>query len=163
MKYYKAPWSAVLVIMSAVATLVCLGIAFGTPFLPQPKYGNWFSINVHWLPLTFVPICALFVIRGYTITPDAILVHRLLWSTRLPRMGLQSAAPDPEAMCKSMRTCGNGGFFSFTGFYRNKKLGPYRALVTDPRRAVVLRYPGRTIVVSPDDPAEFARSLETTA
>jgi hypothetical protein len=58
-----------------------------------------------------------------------------------------------------MRTCGNGGFYSITGFYWSKPLGAYRAYVTDPRRSVVLRYEKRTVVVSPDAPEDFVREL----
>jgi hypothetical protein len=83
-------------------------------------------------------------VRGYTVTSDTILVQRLFWTTRLPLAGLQSARFEPEAMRWSIRTFGNGGLFSFTGCFRNKLLGAYRAFVTDPRRAVVLRYSGRS-------------------
>src|SRR3954464_11996498 len=98
---------------------------------------------------------ALFTIRGYTVTPDALLVHRLFWTTRLPLAGLQSAQFEPNAMRWSIRTFGNGGLFSFTGWYRNKALGAYRAFVTDPHQTVVLHFPNRTVVVSPSVPAEF--------
>jgi hypothetical protein len=91
--------------------------------------------------------------------PDAILVHRLLWSTPLPRVGLRSAQVEPDAMRGSLRTFGNGGAFSFSGFYYNQRLGSYRAFVTDPRRAVVLRYATRRIVLSPDSPEYFLRDL----
>lgn len=163
MKHYKAPWGASLIVMSVLATLLCIGVSFGIPLIPVPRHGGeLIGMELHWLPralFALVPICALFTVRGYTIAPDAILVHRLLWSTRLPLEGLQSASFEPNVMCKSIRTCGNGGFFSFTGFYWNKTLRSYRAFVTDPRRTVVLRYPRRTVVVSPDKPEEFVREL----
>ena len=57
------------------------------------------------------------------------------------------------------RLPGNGGFFSFTGFYRNKTLGAYRAYVTDRHLTVVLRYAERTVVISPSSPEAFARDL----
>ena len=114
---------------------------------------------LRWLLLALVIGCALFTVRGYTITPDAILVHRLLWATRLPRTGLRSAEFVPGIMNKSLRTFGNGGFFSFTGFYWSKTLKSYRAYVTDLRRTVVMRYERRTIVVSPDSPEDFVREL----
>ena len=159
MKHYRAPWSTGLIVMSVFAVLICFGIAFGTPLLPQPKHGGEIGMMLRWLPLAMAPLCALSIIRGYTITPGEILVHRLFWDTRLPRTGLQSATFDPKAMCKSLRTCGNGGFFSITGFYRNKTLGSYRAFVTDPGRSVILRYEKRTVVVSPDGPEEFVNQL----
>jgi len=86
-------------------------------------------------------------------------VHRLLWSTRLPRAGLESAQVEPGTMRGSLRTFGNGGAFSITGFYYNKRLGSYRAYVTDPRRLVVLRYANRRVVLSPATPEDFVYDL----
>jgi len=159
MKDYRAPWSKALIIVSIFATLLCLGIAFGTPYLPHSKHGGDPGMYFRWLPLSMVPICALFTIRGYRITDSEILVHRLFWSTRLPREGLVSATYEPNAMCQSIRKCGNGGFYSITGYYWNKTLKSYRAFVTDPRQTVVLRYENRTIVLSPEEPEKFAESL----
>lgn len=159
MKTYKAPWSTLLIVISVLATLLCLGVTFGAPWLSGPKHHGAMGMWLRWLPLALVFGCGLFTVRGYALTPDAILVHRLFWATRLPRAGLQSAEFVPNAMCKSIRTCGNGGFFSFTGFYWNKTLKSYRAYVTDPRRTVILRYERRTIVVSPEAPEDFVREL----
>ena len=161
MKTYKAPWSRLLIVVSVLATLVCLGIAFGIPLIPASKHGGETGMWLRWLLLALVIGCALFTVRGYTITPAAILVRRLFWTTRLPREGLQSATFEPGVMRRSLRTCGNGGFFSFTGWYWSKNLKSYRAFVTDLSRTVVLRYDRRTFVVSPDDPECFVRDLVT--
>jgi hypothetical protein len=59
----------------------------------------------------------------------------------------------------SIRTSGNGGAFSFTGFYHNKRLRSYRAYVTAPRRTVVLRYADRRMVLSPGAPEDFVSDL----
>jgi len=157
MKHYKAHWGTSLIVVSSLSTVVCLGIAF-----VLFKHGG----TALWLGLSLLALivgCALFAIRGYTVTPDAMLVHRLLWMTRLPLAGLQSARFEPNAMRWSIRTFGNGGFFSFSGFYRNKLLGAYRAFVTDRHQTVVLRYGGRTVVVSPSAPEEFAHELVSHA
>jgi hypothetical protein len=162
MKHYTAPWSRSLIAVSVFATLVCLGVPLGiigNPHLPAHARGMFFPLG--WLLIALPVICALFTIRGYTITADAILVHRLLWATRLPRAGLRSASAEPGAMkWSTLRTCGNGGFFSITGFYWNKQIGAFRAFVTDPRRTVVLRYEGRLpVVVSPAEPEDFVQAL----
>jgi len=159
MKTYKAPWGTSLIVMSVLATLLCLAITFGVPLLPAPKHGGEVGMWLSRLPLVLMLGCGLFTVRGYTITTDAILVHRLLWATHLPRTGLLSAEFLPNAMCKSIRTCGNGGFFSFTGFYWSKALKSYRAYVTDLNQTVVLRYERRTIVLSPDSSEDFVREL----
>jgi hypothetical protein len=59
----------------------------------------------------------------------------------------------------SVRTCGNGGLYSFTGWYWNQELGRYRAFVTDHAKIVVLRYPESTVVVSPGDPEGFVKAV----
>jgi hypothetical protein len=153
MKYYKAHWDTALIIVSSLSTATCLGVAF----VAFRHGGAFFWLGAALLAL--VAACALFAIRGYTLTADDILVHRLLWATRLPVEGLLSAQFEPDAMRRSIRTLGNGGFFSFSGFYRNKLLGAYRAFVTDRHQTVVLRYGGRTVVVSPASPEEFAHEF----
>jgi hypothetical protein len=159
MKTYRAPWSTALIVMSAMVTVLCVGIAAFAFWEATAKHHSGLVLLAALLPLTLLFGTAPFTIRGYTITPEAILVHRLLWETALPRAGMESARVEPEAMFWSLRTFGNGGVFSFTGFYYNKRLGSYRAYVTDPRRAVVLRFARRRIVVSPDSPEDFVRAL----
>ncbi len=159
MKNYQAPWSTSLVIVSVFTTVTCAAVAAGMAWEAAAKPHMTLLRWVAALPLLILFGAALCTIRGYTITPDAILVHRLLFSTALPRAGLQSAQVEPEAMRGSLRTFGNGGAFSFSGFYYNKRLGSYRAFVTDPRRSVVLRYAARRVVLSPGAPEDFVQEL----
>ena len=152
MKTYKAPWSTSLIGVSLLATGLCIAAAIGVAWSGRP----WMAL----LPLAIIGGGILFTIRGYTVTPDAILVHRLLWTTRLPLAGLQSAAVEPEAMRRSIRTFGNGGLFSFSGWYRNRALGAYRAFVTDPHRSVVLHFAACIVVVSPSAPEDFVHDVQ---
>jgi hypothetical protein len=155
MKHYEAPWSTSLIVMSVLTTVVCLGVSAGTwlNFATKhlPGVLNW----VAFIPLGILFGTALFTIRGYSLSSESIQVHRLLWQTVLPRAGLQSAQVDPQVMRGTIRTFGNGGAFSFTGFFYNKRLGSFRAYVTDPRRCVVLHYANRRVVISPATPEEF--------
>jgi hypothetical protein len=155
MKHYAAPWGKRLIGISLSASILCLGIAV---VVTQTVNGSllWSAT----LPLLVAVGCALFTVRGYTLTTDAILVQRLFWTTELPRADLASAQFVPHAMRRSIRTCGNGGFFSFSGFYWNKAMGAYRAFATDLRKTVVLRYRSRRpVVLSPATPEDFIRDL----
>lgn len=100
-------------------------------------------------------------VRGYTLTEDAITVRRGMWNTRLPLTGLRSVTGDVDAMGGSVRVFGNGGLFSITGRYWNRRLGWYRAFATDRSRAVVLRYADRTTVITPHDPQHFIMRART--
>lgn len=161
MKTYKAPWCVALHAVSWTATAICLiATVAGAGALRRHGLGHlvvWLGM----LPPALIGGCALFTVRGYIITPDAILVKRLLWNTTLPRGELLSATADPVAMSWALRTFGNGGMYSFTGFFWTKRLRSFRAYVTDPRRCVVLRFKNRTAVVSPDDPDLFVRELQS--
>jgi len=140
---------------------VTIGLAgvIGAPYLMKFVTPPALGVFTTWL-LPAVVIGAIpFVILGYQITDDAILIRRLFWTTNLSRSGLKSAEVMPEAMKGSLRLFGNGGGFSFAGFYWNKTLGNYRAFVTNPKRPVVLRYSFKTIVVSPDNPEDFVKEL----
>jgi hypothetical protein len=159
MKHYDAPWSTSLIVMSIITTVLCLGIPVGAWFNLAAMHPTGALGFAAMLPLVLLFGCALFTIRGYSLSSDSILVHRLLWSTVLPRTGLESAEVDLEVMRGSLRTFGNGGAFFFTGFYCNKRLGSYRAYVTDPHRAVVLSYAKRRVVLSPAMPEDFVDDL----
>ncbi|SDZ87359.1 PH domain-containing protein [Microbulbifer marinus] len=156
---YQAPWSRQLKWITALTSVILLGI----PLLlldkaPQAE-SRLYTVAILLPPAIFV-LSALFAIRGYRIERTALLILRFGWHTRIPLQGLTSAEADPEAMHGSIRLFGNGGLFGFTGLYRNSKLGRYRAFATDSSRAVVLHFPERTLVVTPDRPAQFAAALQ---
>lgn len=154
MKTFSAPWSKSLFLITSLATVLLVGATIG--LIRNGRGTPWW---VALFPVILVGVTALFTIRGYSLTANAVLVRRLLWETRLPLTGLTSASYEPDAMRGSFRTFGNGGLFSFTGYFRNERLGAYRALVTDPRRTVVLRFPSRTLVLSPSEPEEFVQAI----
>ena len=157
MTYFRAPWSKSLVATSTFATLVCLGVAYILWTLPvaSESLRLWFGL----LPLAIICLCALFMVRSYSVENGAIAIHRLFWTTRVSLKGLQAVYFAPSAPRRSIRTFGNGGFFSFTGYFRNQELGSYRAFMTDRRLAVVLRFPASVIVISPEQPENFVDAI----
>ena len=112
------------------------------------------------LPLLFVAGTAPFMVRGYSVTNGALIIHRLGWDFRIELDSLISIDADPAALNGSIRLAGNGGLFAFCGWFRNRKLGVYRAFCTDTAHAVVLRFPDRTVVVTPDQPEKFVAAIK---
>jgi hypothetical protein len=152
---FKAPWGKALRWMSAFSVVLLLGI-FITIWVVDKSPASRFALLL--LP-ALLGGTALFLIREYTIEPRELLIRRLLWTTRLPLAGLKSATFQPEAMRGSFRLFGNGGMFSFTGWYRNRALGTYRAFVTDLNKTLVLKFEKRTIVISPENPEQFIAEI----
>lgn len=151
---YQATWDRLLHIVSWGVVLVSV-MAFVAVLFFGEKQLAWKVGVLVLLLATSIP----FTIRGYSVDDHEIGIRRLFWTTRIKRDGLTGAEVIPDAMRGSLRTCGNGGLFSFTGWYWSKKLRAYRAYVTHRHNTVVLRFPNRTIVVSPDDPERFAEDL----
>jgi PH (Pleckstrin Homology) domain-containing protein len=155
---FRAPWSASLRTMTVTSMGVMALVVMGAIVARPPLLAAVLLIA---LPLIIVASTVAGRVRGYTLTEDAITVHRGSWDTRLPLTGLRSVTGDVDAMRGSIRVLGNGGVFAFTGRFWNSKLGWYRAFATDPGRAVVLRYANRTIVISPHDPQHFIMRART--
>lgn len=160
-RFEAAPWAPRLKMASlvAVAILVAIGATtWGT--LPRGSRALGAIANfILFVPPLVVAGALLFVVRGYEIEGRSLGVRRLLWVTHVPLEGLQRAWHDPEAMQRSIRVFGNGGLFSITGLFRNRSLGSYRAFVTRPDRAVVLRTAARVVVISPAEPRAFLEAI----
>lgn len=157
--YFHAPWSKALVVLSILVSAMLASIP-GILMFSLPYAAPWpLLLLIALLPLVILVSTALFTVRGYRLEGDRLFVQRLFWWSVIPISDLTRAWHDPNAMQSSIRLFGNGGLFSFTGLFRNKTIGMYRAWATDPARAVVLQFPARTIVVTPEDPQAFLQLL----
>jgi hypothetical protein len=156
---FKAPWGTPLKSMTTLSILIGVGIPLIGIF-SGPRGDIGWILGMIIMPLAILIIAAFFMIRGYDLTGDTLLIRRLGWNSKLDLSRLISADVDSKAMTKSIRAFGNGGMFCFAGLFYNKKLGSYRAFATDPKRSVVLRFSNRVAVVTPDDPAEFTARVK---
>ena len=144
---YRAPWAASVKWITGGVVVLFAGLVFMTPWGGAAAWALFFAL------FAFGP-------SGYSFHGRDLLIRRRAWAPfRVPLAGLTAATVSPGAMRKSLRTFGNGGVFGFTGWFHNSRLGRYRAWVTDPKRAVVLEFPDRTIVVSPGRPHLFVDEL----
>lgn len=154
---HSAPWGKLLVGM----TLFSSSVLLGTSALVLLRVREPWGVGAATAALSLAALVGgvLFSILGYRIDGAHLYVRRPLWETAVDLRELESTEADPDAMKGSIRTFGNGGLFSFTGRYKSKKLGHYRAFVNKAANAVVLRFPDRTVVLSPGDPAAFVDDL----
>jgi hypothetical protein len=153
---FEAPWGLHLKIMTFGGSLVCVGMPV---YFTLSRAMDSVMFGLMQSPILLWLVCFLLSVRGYTITADHIVIHRLIWATRIPLESLQSFDFDPAALRQSIRYFGNGGIFAICGLYRHRRLGVFRAFVTDTGRTVMLRFQSRAIMVSPDDPHCFVKAL----
>jgi len=151
--YFEAPWGTRL----KLTTLLSLTLILGLPLY------IYFQRPEGMIPVLALPAIALvsafFMVRGYELEGNYLYVHRLFWKTKIDLTELKEVKTGPELTAHSIRTFGNGGLFSFTGRFRNRTLGSYRAYITDYRNAVALVFPGNSVVISPDQPLVFEQQV----
>ncbi len=154
---YDAPWSNCLKWVSLLSSLLLLAVS---GLIPVPGIFAQF-----WWPIRlFGPVLligtSLFTVRNYEIRDRALWVQRLLWKTRIPLDSLSAVEFRPGPFGWAWRTCGNGGLFSFSGWYYQKPLGSFRALATRLNDAVILKFNDRhPIVITPEEPELFVQHL----
>lgn len=151
---YRAPWSKMLIGLSLFSTVIIVGVGL-LMFSLGRSVSSLLTIE-GWLVLSVLPISALFIVRGYSVRDGELIVQRLLWKTSISLRDLRDIYCDPTALSKSLRTFGNGGCLSFTGWFYSKKLGHFRAFATAAANSVVLVFEERrTIVITPERPQDF--------
>ena len=157
-KHYSAPWGPRICLITGAVILFGILIAIWVPLIMihENRSGPW------WITLPVLAVIggtSLFMVRGYDLTNDAILVRRSFWKTTVELKGLRTAEPDPLACKGAWKTVGNDGLFAMHGWFRSKRLGKFRAFVTNPRNCVVLRFKENIVVVSPENPRHFVSDL----
>jgi hypothetical protein len=146
-----------LVLFSTGAVIFLLAVAV-LLFVKLQDRGRWWVLMVA-VPLSIALAAALGTVSGYEITDKTLYIRHPGWSSRIELTALVGANRDPQVIDRSQRVWGNGGLFSFTGSFRNAKWGTMGVYATDPSLAVVLKWPDRAIVVTPDDPDRFIQTV----
>jgi hypothetical protein len=159
-RHFKAPWAlSVKIVTPAVCGILVAASLIGATALPDHVSSLLRCVAIA-VPLLVLAGTLPFLVRGYVLQDRTLFIERPGWSTRADLTALRSVAADPNAMRGSLRLVASGGLFGFFGLFRNRSLGLYRAYATDPRRAVVLKLSGRTVVVTPDDPDAFVAEVQ---
>lgn len=157
--YFPAAPMSALIRGMTVFTYALMIFIIGVGLFTGPRELAVWTLSMVVMPLGFMAIGPLIMVRGYTLERDQLRIHRLGWSSSIDLAELQDFYADPEAMKGGWRICGNGGLFCFSGYFRSRKLGNFRPFVTDPKRSVVLRTARKTCIVSPADPGRFVAAL----
>lgn len=157
MTTFTTDWSTGLVVSSVLATLVlllCAGLA-GSRTRLKPMW----RISVTLIPLLIVFSAVIGTITGYTLDGVRLQVVQLGKTQDISLQDLIKVEFAPHKTNSKTRALGNGGLFAYTGRYRSRVIGEFRAFVTNWEDAVILYFSDRVIVVSPSDPAAFVKKL----
>jgi Bacterial PH domain len=114
------------------------------------------------LPIIITIIVYLLRPNNYSVSPDKLLIHRMLGNVEIDRDNIQSVQEIDESQVKdSLRTFGVGGFFGNFGTFWNSKLGKMTWYVTRKNNFVLVETKDqKKIILTPDKPEEFVASFQ---
>lgn len=154
---FSAPWGRATRTTSPIAVVILIGSVVAA--LAFVRMSVAMQILLAATPILILLGAAAFMIQGYALEEDTLIIQRPGWTTRISLVNLRAATLNPKLMLRSLRIFGNGGLFAFNGLFWNRSLGRYRAYVTDLQKALVLTLADRTIVISPGSPEDFIAQL----
>lgn len=102
-------------------------------------------------------------IRRYRLAAAELQVELPFRIVRFPLEGLNGATLDHEALRGARKVVGNDGLGAISGRFSSKRLGTFRAYVTDKEHAVVLRWPDHCLVISPQQHSLFIEAVRKRA
>ena len=160
---FSAPWSRSLRLTTTASVALLVAVAL-VGLLVGPRQLLLWQVAMVGVPLVVLLGALPFMVRGYVLTETHLEVRRLGWRTVLPLAGLVAVTGEPQGLRGSLRLFGNGGLFAISGWFWNRRIGRFRAFVTDPERMVLLRYgDGKKVVVTPHDVQHFIVRARTLA
>jgi hypothetical protein len=164
--FVPAPAGARVRVVTLLSFAAVAGMAVVVPALALRRHPS-----PPWPPLLGVAVAAVVLaavwftarIRRYRLSGAELQVLLPLRTVRFPLAGLQEVAPDRDALRGARKVAGNDGIGAISGRFRSRRLGRFHAYVTDREHAVVLRWPDRGLVVSPDQTAWFVETVRRNA
>ncbi len=151
-------------VTSAVGSGVCIGVPAALAVAFALGFGRpWLFL----LPLPFAGMVLLtYLLRptGFAIEGGAIRVCRALAASRIPLEDVAEVRPPEPLRGLTMGLVSVRGFFGTYGLFWNARWGRFRAEITNPANTVQLTLRnGRRVLLSPDQPAAFAATVESAA
>ncbi len=160
--FAPAPAGARVRIVTLLSLLAVVGAAAVVPTLAlrQHRSSPWPPIAAAGVTsIVLVTVWLTARIRRYRLTAAELQVHLPLRIVRFPLEGLREVLPDRDALRGARKIVGNDGLGAISGRYRSNRLGRFHIYATDREHAVVLHWPDRCLVVSPDQTAWFVETV----
>lgn len=157
---FGASWEKRLSTISSLTTLILALVVLDTIAKASRLDSEMIALRIG-LVLFIGITSALFLIRGYRITNEAIQILHLGWATSLKIKDLTDVELVPFEARNGIGLLGIWGIYSFTGLAQNSAYGIHRRYLTNRIHAVALKFGKKTVVVSPDVPEKFIKLLRS--
>lgn len=172
MSKYRAPWSKTVKYWTYGTiigmSVILLGLAvLGILQVRAGQASGWILIGIgvfDWLLI--MGLAPLWAARGYEISEKAVLIRKPIGTEEIPfgRIAGIEIRDSRALFAGAMKVMGSAGFFGYYGTFSGGVLSSFRAASTNDGPLVVLRLTsGDPLVISPENPTDFARELSSVA
>ena len=150
-------------VTTLVASAVLLGVAILLLILAY-KCRTRVPINYVLLVNGIIPLLLLvgstaFRIRSYEINSSQLVVHLGLGSKNFSLSGLQDVQIVERPFAGARREMGIGGLWSMYGLFRSPERGAFSAYAGNTASGVLLIWPDKKILVTPENASNFVQSV----
>lgn len=169
MNTHKASMDGLTLVLTIGVTVIMVLAGFVPIFTSEFQFSNVVSPGPFYvMPFAFIAILLItygFSPKGYVIEDGQFTVLRPFKAKHFPLSDIVSVtAVEKKNLKGSIRTFGVGGLFGYFGLFRNSTYGHMLWYATRRDRFVVIeRKNGKTIVITPDDPAAFVSAYESSS
>lgn len=155
---FKASFSNAVYVITALCVLLFAGVTYTNFANPTLPFAFKLLITVS-LWGTFV-VCWLLHPTGYTVTADAVIIHRPLNKVTILKNQITEVSQPTEGDMKwTIRTFGVGGLFGYFGKFTNTAIGGMTWYATRHENYVLLRTADKRIILTPDEPKQFVSAV----
>jgi len=164
---HKASMDNLTKVLTIVVTIILVLSGFVPIFTSEFQFSNVVSPGPFYvMPFAFILILLFtygFSPKGYALEDGQFTVWRPFKAKQFQISDIISVtAVEKKNLKGSIRTFGVGGLFGYFGLFRNSTYGNMVWFATRRDRFVVIeRSNGKTIVITPDDPAAFVSAYES--
>jgi Bacterial PH domain len=166
-EFESAPMGGAVVAKLAIVLIALAGAVAATAIAQRTAHGMPAAARAATLLAPFAGfalVLALHFVERSRVSRFRIDENCLvLGGKRYPLAGLSAIDRDREILRRAVRIRGNGGIGAIRGRYWSRRVGKFEAFMTDPEKAVVLRWPNQIVAVSPNDPDFFIYSARAAA
>ena len=147
--------------ITTIIVFVILLVIIVPIFFLTPKDELKTAISFVSIPFISAIVVYFFRPNNYSVSPDKLLIHRIINNVEIERNNIQSVQEIDESQVKnSLRTFGVGGFFGNFGTFWNGKLGKMTWYVTRKNNFVLVETKDqKKIILTPDEPEQFVASF----
>jgi len=168
-QHFAARWSLLVWVLSVGGIVIAVLVGAGLMLMAAYSGHRETIVRLALVVAAFGPavilgVVALFAPRAYTLTDDAIVIHRRGPAVVIPRGQLLEVRRVRSGdVGFAWRLFGSGGFFGWFGLFYSRNVGQFWAYVTNQEDLVLLVQADETrILISPHPAHAFLDAIRRT-